>query len=175
MTCRRSGKATGGPPELTGRIAFDDLERRMAAGNTSRCHTLWVALYGAQCDFDDLHVALAEQLGLVLNEHDDLSSLLSSTHDTVENCELGWDQLRRLAISLFWEHRADSAVEVAAFDPRTWEQATDDCLFDAGGCIACAIGVPGDVSDHRTLAGWVLHRRTSWDQVAAAVARSAAG
>lgn len=167
--CRPEGPLRGGPPHLTGMVPHNEMERRMARSLGDRCHMLWLALYGGDCDFDDLSVALAQMLGWVVPPDADLSEILSGSAHTINECDLPWTTLRGMAIAVFETVRHDAGREVADFDPRTWEEAVDDALFATGACRACTLGVPGTSAQHRSLAGWVLHRRTSWAQVESAM------
>lgn len=165
--CRPTSTLTGGPPHLTGAVSHSDVERRMARSIGERCHVLWIGLYGGDCDFDDLYVGLAEKLGWVCPPDADLDAVLCGAGTTIDACTLPWTSLRTLAISVFDAYRAGESRELSSFDPRTWEEAVDDALFATGPCRACVLGVPGTSAEHRELAGWVLHRRTSWSKIEA--------
>lgn len=165
--CPRPSQLSGGPDHLRGRVAHGEVERRMAGSLSERCHLLWMALYGSDCDFDDCHVALAEKLGWEPSPEADLSTILGEVFDTIENSRLSWLKLRSLAVSVFEECRGDCAVEADSYDGRTWDQAVDDVLFRDGDCRLCGLGVPGTKKEHRDVAGWILHGQTSWARIEA--------
>ena len=167
MPCRKTMRVSGGPPRLTGRVAGPG-ELGLDESNISRCYLLWTALYGSNCDFDDCLFTLAERLGY--NAETDGADLdfmesIYSAQSFIETVSQSWETLRKAASDVFFTLRADSAVEVEAYDGRSWDQAVTDALYISGSCEACRLRVPGTPKEHRELAGWVLHGRTTWPQV----------
>ena len=173
MTCRSLPYAPSGPPALTGRIARG-IETELQGGIAGRCHALWACLYGGDCDFDDCWFEFATLLGWSPpptpdEQGHDISSLLSSAGEYVVASTLSWRELRLLALEAFDRCRRDDEIPLDAYDGRTWDGVVTDTLYEAGRCRACMLGVPGTPREHRELAGWVLHGRTSWAQIAAVV------
>jgi hypothetical protein len=169
--CRpRRGGRVAGPGRVTGIIARGETEASIGRSLNNRCYLLWLALNGSECDFDDCLVNLGRRLGWEPTDECGLSDVLAGAGGAIEAFTGGWVRLRIMAIEAYLEERGEHSVEIEAYEQRTWEEITEDTLFEDGRCIACSIGVPGGVRDHHRAAGWVAHGRTTWEEIAERVA-----
>lgn len=165
--CRRPSHLSGGPPQLVGRLTYSETERKLARSVLDRCFVLWASLHGAEYDFDDCRMRLAERLGWSRGSCHDLDELLCQSAEVVEGSTIPWVDLRLLAIDVYLECNDGFAVELEELERRSKDEVVNDALFSSGACRLCTSGVPGSPAQHRELAWWALVGKLTFEQMGA--------